>query len=81
MAKGNDKILIIEDQPSVRFGLRKLLEDEGYRVLEAETGEHAIAVVTESAPQLILLDLRLPDANGLDLLTSITALSKRPSLH
>jgi two-component system, NtrC family, response regulator AtoC len=74
MAKGNDKILIIEDQPSVRFGLRKLLEDEGYRVLEAETGEQAIAVVTESAPQLMLLDLRLPDANGLDLLTRIKAI-------
>jgi len=74
MAKGNDKILIIEDQPSVRFGLRKLLEDEGYRALEAETGEQAIAVVTESAPQLILLDLRLPDGSGLDLLTRIKAI-------
>lgn len=71
MAKVKDKILIVDDQPSVRFGLRSLLEGEGYRVLEAETGEQALAAVTESAPQLILLDLRLPDANGIDLLTRI----------
>jgi DNA-binding NtrC family response regulator len=69
-----DKILIIDDQPSVRFGLRSLLEAEGYRVLEAETGERAIPAVTENAPHLILLDLRLPDVDGLDLLPRIKAI-------
>ncbi|MBI1761182.1 MAG: sigma-54-dependent Fis family transcriptional regulator [Acidobacteria bacterium] len=69
-----DKILIIDDQPSVRFGLRNLLEAEGYRVLEAETGAQALAVITEQAPQLILLDLRLPDTDGLTLLPQIRAI-------
>jgi DNA-binding NtrC family response regulator len=73
-APTKDKILIIDDQPSVRFGLRSLLEGEGYRVLEAETGEQALPIVTENAPQLILLDLRLPDISGLDLLPRIKAI-------
>src|SRR5215510_9980761 len=69
-----DKILIVDDQPSVRFGLRSLLEAEGYRALEAETGEQAIALVIEQSPQLILLDLKLPDADGLALLPRIKAI-------
>jgi DNA-binding NtrC family response regulator len=74
MAHGKDKILIIDDQPSVRFGLRSLLEGEGYRVSEAETGALALAAMTENAPQLVLLDLRLPDTDGLALLPRIKAL-------
>ena len=69
-----DKILIVDDQPSVRFGLRSLLEAEGYRVTEAENGAQALSMMTESAPQLILLDLRLPDADGLELLPRIKAI-------
>lgn len=69
-----DKVLIIDDQPSVRFGLRSLLEGEGYRVFEAETGEQALPAVTENSPHLILLDLRLPDIDGLDLLPRIKAI-------
>ena len=74
MLNSKDKILIIDDQPSVRFGLRSLLEPEGYRVMEAETGAQGLAAVTENAPQLVLLDLRLPDADGLDLLPRIKAI-------
>ncbi len=69
-----DKTLIVDDQPSVRFGLRSLLEAEGYRVTEAENGAQALSMMTESAPQLILLDLRLPDADGLELLPRIKAI-------
>ncbi|HXG94670.1 MAG TPA: sigma-54 dependent transcriptional regulator [Blastocatellia bacterium] len=69
-----DKVLIVDDQPSVRFGLRSLLEEQGYRALEAETGQQALAVITENAPQLILLDLRLPDIDGLELLPRIKAI-------
>lgn len=71
MTAAKDKILVIDDQPSVRFGLRQLLEGEGYRVLEAESGAQALPIVTEKAPELILLDLRLPDVSGLELLTRI----------
>jgi DNA-binding NtrC family response regulator len=74
MANSKEKILIVDDQPSVRFGLRSLLEGEGYRVAEAEDGARALAVMTENAPQLVLLDLRLPDADGLELLPRIKAI-------
>jgi DNA-binding NtrC family response regulator len=71
MVTAKEKILVVDDQPSVRFGLRQLLEGEGYRVLEAETGAQALPIVTENALEVILLDLRLPDVSGLELLTRI----------
>lgn len=74
MPNSKSNILIIDDQPSVRFGLRSLLEAEGYRVMEAGDGGQALALLTENAPQLILLDLRLPDTDGLELLPRIKAI-------
>ena len=69
--QSKNKILIIDDQPSIRFGVRNLLEAEGFSVLEAETGEQGLSVIKNTAPHLVLLDLRLPDADGLDLLPRI----------
>lgn len=74
MPGSKDKILIVDDQPSVRFGLRNLLEAENYRVYEAETGAQALGRTTANAPQLILLDLRLPDTNGISLLPHLKAI-------
>src|SRR5258705_575078 len=74
MPTSKDKILVVDDQPSVRFGLRSLLQTEGYRVFEAETGAQALSSVTENAPQLILLDLRLPDGDGLELLPRLKSI-------
>ncbi len=71
MPTHKNKILIIDDQPSIRFGVRNLLEAEGFSVLEAETGEQGLSVIENTAPHLVLLDLRLPDADGLDLLPRI----------
>jgi len=71
MPTNKNNILIIDDQPSIRFGVRNLLEAEGFSVLEAETGEQGLAVIASTAPHLVLLDLRLPDADGLDLLPRI----------
>ncbi|MDQ1525219.1 MAG: two-component system, NtrC family, response regulator AtoC [Pyrinomonadaceae bacterium] len=72
--QSKNKILIIDDQPSIRFGVRSLLEGEGFSVLEAETGAQGLSVITSTAPHLVLLDLRLPDADGLDLLPRIKAI-------
>jgi two-component system OmpR family response regulator len=58
-AASKDKILIIDDQPSVRFGLRSLLEGEGYRALEAETGAQAIAAVTENSCSICVCPMRM----------------------
>ncbi len=57
-------ILVIEDDPAIRLGLRKSLAFEGYRVLEAQDGEKGLELAFQKKPDLILLDLMLPRLNG-----------------
>lgn len=66
------KILLVEDDESIRLGLRYYLEQESYQVLENSTVKEAIRTV-EDDPEidLILLDLNLPDGNGFDLFRTI----------
>jgi two-component system, OmpR family, KDP operon response regulator KdpE len=84
----NPRILLVEDDPLLRHAFMLLLEANGYRVGEAGTARDAIAKATTELPDLILLDLGLPDASGLDvartlrkegplLLTPIIALTGR----
>src|SRR5215212_9032607 len=58
-------ILIVEDYAVNRSFLKFLLEDYGYQVLEAANGQQAIDAVKEQAPDLILMDLAMPDMDGL----------------
>ncbi len=57
-------ILIIEDDPKMRRFLTTLLESNDYQTIEAETGEEGVQLVAERNPDLILLDVRLPDIGG-----------------
>jgi CheY-like chemotaxis protein len=59
-------ILLVEDDSLLRHAFRLLLEDAGYRIHEAGTAAEAIEKGRQSSPDLILLDLGLPDAPGLD---------------
>jgi DNA-binding response OmpR family regulator len=59
-------ILLVEDDPLLRDAFRLLLEDAGYRVVEAGSAAEAFACVDREVPSLILLDLGLPDRPGLD---------------
>ena len=63
-------ILVVDDEASIRESLRMILEFEDYRVEEAATGPQALARVAESAPDAVLLDIKLPELDGLDVLTS-----------
>jgi DNA-binding response OmpR family regulator len=65
------KVLVVEDEDSVRLMLRLLLEDEGYRVVEASNGRQAVERVRSEAVDLVLLDLRLPEMGGFDVCRSI----------
>ena len=63
-----EKILIVEDEKLIRMSLRESLSSEGYVVSEAETGEAGLHRIREDAPDLVLLDYRLPDMTGIDVL-------------
>lgn len=60
------RLLLVEDDTLLRQAFRMLLEDRGYRISEAGSAAEAIDAAKDSAPDLVLLDLGLPDAPGLD---------------
>ena len=59
-----ERILVVEDNELNMKLLRDVLVVKGYRALEATTGEEAIALATEHAPDLVLMDIQLPDLDG-----------------
>ena len=68
-----DRILVVDDEPSARTGLEKLLASEGYRVWSAEDGESALLLIDEIAPDIVVTDLKMPGMDGLALLERIRA--------
>ncbi|MGH7458694.1 MAG: response regulator [Longimicrobiaceae bacterium] len=68
---GRPLILLVEDNQTIRQAFTVLLEDSGYRVLAAGSGKKALALSRNASPDLILMDLGLPDARGLDLVRSL----------
>ena len=62
------RVLLMEDNPDLAFGLRTSLEVEGYEVLQAETGREGLARASEQAPDLVVLDLMLPEMSGYEVL-------------
>ena len=71
-------VLIIEDEQAIRRFLRAGLESQAYRTVEATNGEEGIALAATSAPDVILLDLGLPDIDGLAVLRRIREWSQTP---
>jgi two-component system phosphate regulon response regulator PhoB len=59
-------ILLVEDFDDTRLMMKLWLLKQGYRVIEAETGEEAIAAAQQSLPDLIIMDMMMPGMNGLD---------------
>ena len=60
--------LIVDDEVQIRRLLRVVLETEDYQVHEAETGQQGLAEIASRRPDIILLDLGLPDMEGLEVL-------------
>ncbi len=77
---GSTHILIVDDEPQVRKFLRLSLQAEGYVVLEADTAEDAIDIVRTQQPDLMILDLSLPDLDGQQVIRAVRLMSSIPIL-
>jgi CheY-like chemotaxis protein len=62
------RVLVIEDDPWNRWFLRDLLSDEGYAVSEAADGRTGVRLVEEYSPDIVLLDIAMPEFTGVDVL-------------
>ncbi len=74
------RILVIDDEAPIRRFLRVALEAEGYGVIEAGTAREGLAMAAREAPALVVLDLGLPDADGLSVLRDLRGWSPVPVL-
>lgn len=80
MTENQPLVLVVEDEPPMRKFLRVSLDAHGYRVLEAESVREALVLVTSHHPEMVLLDLGLPDGDGIDLARRIREWSSVPIL-
>ncbi len=71
-------ILLVEDDPALRRALRTMMRSRDLEVLDVATGEDAIVVASSGTPDLMVLDLGLPDVDGLEVLRRVRAFSAMP---
>ena len=73
-----EKILVVEDEKSIAHFISTVLNNNGYEAMRARTGQEALSMVASHCPDLIILDLGLPDMDGMDLLRQIRSWSGLP---
>jgi len=78
MREGSPCVLIVDDEPEIRRFLRASLKAQQFSILEADTGEKALSVLVDFHPNLIILDLGLPDMDGVDVTRQIREWSQVP---
>src|SRR5512140_561272 len=78
MADDKELILLIEDEPQMRRFLRITLQSSGYRLVEAETGNDGLLQAASRNPDVVLLDLGLPDLDGLDVTKRLREWTQTP---
>src|SRR5271168_3586284 len=66
-----EKIMIVDDERLVRWSLRQKCEEWGYHVIEADAGEPALKLAQHETPDLVLLDVRMPDLSGIEVLDQL----------
>jgi DNA-binding response OmpR family regulator len=72
------RVLIVDDEVNIRKLYKSELEDEGYEVVTAASGAEALHILRDSAPDLVILDIKLEQENGLDFLRHLMEI--RPSI-
>ena len=74
----NQRIVVVDDEPQIRRALRAALQAEGYRVDMAPSGAEALAMVDAAVPDLVILDLGLPDMDGTEVCSRLRASTQVP---
>lgn len=70
------KILIVDDQFGIRILLNEVLQKEGYETFQAANGVQALQIVEEHHPDLVLLDMKIPGMDGIEILTRMKEIEK-----
>lgn len=78
MTLASRAVLIVEDDPQIRRVLRTLLGLEQFRIIEAETAERALSAARNQKPDLIIIDLGLPDRDGMEVISGVRSWSRVP---
>ncbi len=78
MSAGEPRVLVVDDEPQIVRGLKVILSNAGYRVEEATTKQEALDAVSVRPPDAIVLDLVLPDGDGVEVATDIRRWSQVP---
>ena len=73
-----DKILVVEDERSISNFISTILTANGYDVIVTYTGAEAYTIITSHCPDLVLLDLGLPDMDGLNIIKAVREWSQLP---
>jgi DNA-binding response OmpR family regulator len=73
------KILLVEDEPSILTLVSMNLLARGYEVLQATNGEEALAQIDHGSPELMILDIRMPDVSGWEVLEYMNDISSSPA--
>ncbi|MCK6553438.1 UDP-3-O-acyl-N-acetylglucosamine deacetylase [Candidatus Binatia bacterium] len=73
-------VLVVDDQPEIRASVRGVLSDEGLRVLEAADGGQARDLIRQESPELVILDIWMPDVDGLQLLRELHGTERPPEV-
>ena len=77
---GGIPLLLVDDEPPIRRLLRTSLVVHGYRILEAGTARAALDIVAREAPEVVLLDLGLPDQDGLEVIRQLRTAGSRVAI-
>ncbi len=73
-------ILVADDDASIRSLLKQLLSDEGYSVVEATTGTEVVEKVKDTNPDLVIMDVRMPELDGIEALSKLKVSSPKTSV-
>ena len=72
----SSRILVIDDEAAIRDSLRMTLEYEGYEFIGAATGQEGLALAEREAPDLVLLDVKMPGMDGLEVLDRLRSVNE-----